>query len=543
MSEQVSFFSRLERRARDADSLLCVGLDPHPELLSEPSAAAAKAFCLRLIGETAEHVCTFKPNSAFFEVFGAAGWTALGEVIAAIPEEIPVILDAKRGDIASTSQAYAQMAFAGLGASAVTVNPYLGFDSIEPFLEKPEHGVFLLCKTSNPGSNDLQIRRDGEEPLFLHVARLAKDWNTRDNLGLVVGATDPGALASVRDVAPGLWILAPGVGSQGGDLAAALRAGLRADGMGMVIPISRSIVMTKSPAREAARYRDAIREQQRDAGPTVTGSRRSATPDANRALESRPPEGKSQASEFPDGVAPGEEFHASEFPGRVAPEGESHALELEDGVAPEAGTSAMPLSPLLGELADDLLMAGCVKFGEFKLKSGERSPIYFDLRLLAGEPALLSRVADAYLPLLERLRFDRLAAVPYAGLPIGTAVSLQSGFPLVYPRKERKDYGTGTVVEGGFESGEIVVLLDDLASTGGSKFEAIEQLTAAGLKVHDIVVLIDRESGARDTLEQSGFGFYAVFALTELLDLWESRALIAKSHLETTRAFVGAKRH
>src|SRR5512135_2476063 len=158
-----SFFSILERRADECSSLLCVGLDPHGSELPEQSARAARDFCIRIIRATAPYAAAFKPNAAFFEVFGAEGWTALKDVIEVAREEseragshIPVILDAKRGDIASTAEAYAQAAFDTLGADCITLSPYLGRDSIEPFIRNHEKGVFLLCKTSNPGSGDLQ---------------------------------------------------------------------------------------------------------------------------------------------------------------------------------------------------------------------------------------------------------------------------------------------------------------------------------------------------------------------------------------------------
>ena len=154
-----TFFSFLEKRVDDCSSLLCVGLDPHVSDLEHPTADAALAFCLNLVKQTAPYAAAFKPNAAFFEVFGAKGWTVLKQVIAAIQEEsdrlgsmIPVILDAKRGDIASTAEAYAQSAFGKLGAHCITLSPYLGKDSIDPFLTNQEKGVFLLCKTSNPGA-------------------------------------------------------------------------------------------------------------------------------------------------------------------------------------------------------------------------------------------------------------------------------------------------------------------------------------------------------------------------------------------------------
>ena len=176
---------------------------------------------------------------------------------------IPVVLDAKRGDIASTAEAYAKSAFETLGAHCITLSPYLGKDSIDPFLNYPERGVFLLCKTSNAGSGDLQdliLAKVSEPsqglPLYEHVARLAQTWNTDNNIGLVVGATHIDALKRVRAAAPDLWFLAPGVGAQGGELASALRAGLRRDGRGMLIPISRGISRAKNPKSAAAEIRD-----------------------------------------------------------------------------------------------------------------------------------------------------------------------------------------------------------------------------------------------------------------------------------------------
>jgi len=257
-----TFFNILEKRVDDASSLLCVGLDPHLSMLPEASAEAALEFCLGIVNATSAYASAFKPNAAFFEFFGAEGWNALSQLITAIKAEgIPIILDTKRGDIASTADAYAKSAFDHLGADCITLNPYLGKDSIDPFIGNPEKGAFLLCKTSNPGSDDLQnlivktyqVSETSEvyAPLYVRVAELAQSWNTNDNIGLVVGATQPEALANVRAAAPDLWFLSPGVGAQGGDLATALKAGLRADGKGMLINVSRSIARAESPGQAA----------------------------------------------------------------------------------------------------------------------------------------------------------------------------------------------------------------------------------------------------------------------------------------------------
>lgn len=471
---EMSFFDLLEMRAREVGSLLCVGLDPAPADLPAPSAAAALDFCRRLIEATADVALAYKPNVAFFEAYGAAGWAALKEVVAAVPQGTPVILDAKRGDIASTAEAYARAAFEELGVHALTASPYLGYDSLHPFLADARRGVFLLCKTSNPGSLDLQeLPLAGEgRPMRLYekVALLAQEWNERRNLGLVVGATHPEALSRIRAITPEMWILAPGVGAQGGDLGVALQAGLRADGLGMLVPVSRAISRAADPRRAAIELVEKMRQV-------------------------------------------------------------SHSV-----LATPAARTAQPAFD--DQLADALLEAGCVRFGQFTLKSGKVSPIYVDLRQLVSRPALLAQVGRAYLTLLEGLSFDRLAALPYAALPIATAVGLQSGWPMIYPRKEVKTYGTRAEIEGEFKPGETVAVIDDLATTGASKFEAIEKLTSAGLTVHDVVVLIDRQSGAAEALAEAGLRLHAVFTLTELLNHWHRTGRIGQTEVQNVLEFL-----
>lgn len=189
-------------------------------------------------------------------------------------------------------------------------------------------------------------------------------------------------------------------------------------------------------------------------------------------------------------------------------------------------------------LADGLLNAGCIKFGNFTLKSGLSSPIYIDLRRIISFPKLLAQIGEAYLPLLRNLTFDRLAGLPYAAIPIATAVSLQGEYPMIYPRKEVKTYGTKAEIEGEFHAGETALVIDDLATTGGSKFEAIEKLTAVGLVVKDIVVLVDRQSGAKESLEQAGYSMHAVLTITQLLDYWDETGKVEKDKLKETREFL-----
>lgn len=196
------------------------------------------------------------------------------------------------------------------------------------------------------------------------------------------------------------------------------------------------------------------------------------------------------------------------------------------------------MNNIVAQLADALLEAGCIKFGKFTLKSGLMSPIYIDLRQVISYPKMLKQIGAAYLPILKKLEFKRIAGLPYAAIPITTAISLQGGYPMIYPRKEVKQYGTKAEIEGEYKPGEAVVVIDDLATTGGSKFEAIEKLTGAGLIVKDVVVLIDRQSGAKEALEQAGFCLHAVLTITGLLDHWEKLGKIPKEKIVETRQFL-----
>jgi len=197
-----------------------------------------------------------------------------------------------------------------------------------------------------------------------------------------------------------------------------------------------------------------------------------------------------------------------------------------------------PLDSHLTSLADELLQAGCVKFGSFTLKSGLQSPIYIDLRQIITYPKLLSEIAQAYLPILSTLHFKRIAGLPYAAIPIATAISLAGDYSMIYPRKEVKTYGTKADIEGEYHAGETVLVIDDLATTGGSKFEAIEKLTGAGLVVKDVVVLVDRQSGAKESLEQAGYSMHGLLTIGQLLEYWEGNGNVDKSKIEETRNFL-----
>ena len=206
-------------------------------------------------------------------------------------------------------------------------------------------------------------------------------------------------------------------------------------------------------------------------------------------------------------------------------------------------TSQTPITNTeLSNIADGLLSAGCIKFGEFTLKSGLTSPIYIDLRQIITYPKLLEQIGAAYLPILSTLQFSRIAGLPYAAIPIATAISLAGNYPMIYPRKEVKTYGTKAEIEGEYHAGETVVVIDDLATTGGSKFEAIEKLTGVGLVVKDVVVLVDRQSGAKESLEQAGYSMHAALTISQLLEYWEQTGKVGKDKIEATREFLKTNR-
>ncbi len=478
-----SFVDRLNEAITRNDSLLCVGLDPEvgkfpADFVSDaPTVERVKAFCLDIVAQTADLVCCYKPNSAFFEQYGAEGWDALREAIAAChAADVPVLLDAKRGDIGSTAKAYARAVFEVLDADAVTVSPYLGKDSVAPFLAYPGKAVFALCFTSNPSAAEVQ--QHGAPPLFERIAVQAQAWGDATQLGFVVGATQPEALAAVRTLAPDRWILAPGVGAQGGDLAIALSAGLDAQGSGVIVPVSRAILYAEDPRAAAKQLRDDMNQQR---------------------------------SKFVNGLNGFER------------------ITEKKSVSSVKSVDTLILS---------LYEAGCVKFGEFTLASGKTSPIYVDLRRVISFPEVFRRVVAAYAEVVSGLTFDHIAAVPYAALPAAAAVALQLGRPMLYPRKEVKAHGTGQAIEGVFEAGQTAVAIEDVITTGGSIVTAIQTMQDAGLKVQDVVVLVDREQGGGALLAEKELRLHAVVTISQILETLRAERCISDTMYEAVKRYL-----
>ena len=257
----MKFIDKLLNTSRKNESWLCIGLDPDPELM--PGVDVLQ-FNKAIIEATCDLVCAYKPNLAFYEALGTEGFAILEKTVKYIPGDIPVIGDAKRGDIGNTARAYARALFSVLGFDAATVNPYLGFDSIEPFTSYQDKGVFILCRTSNRGATDFQNLHTDGIPLYEAVAQKAKEWNIYGNIGLVVGATYPEELKKVRSICPEMPLLIPGIGAQGGDLASAVGCGVDAQGEKAIINVSRQVLYASKEedfAQAARNMAEKIRKQ------------------------------------------------------------------------------------------------------------------------------------------------------------------------------------------------------------------------------------------------------------------------------------------
>lgn len=505
--EPLPFFDALKRRADEVDSLLCVGIDPHSKQLPEPTAAAAERHSMDLIAATKDFAACYKPNSAFFEVFGEEGIRALKRVVKAAKETgAPVLLDAKRGDIGTTSDAYAASAFDDIGADAITLSPYMGWDSLAPFVDPDKgygasKGAFVLCKTSNPSSGDVQTLMVNGSRVFERIAALTtpgKDWNRYSNVGLVVGSTDIKAMEAVRHMNSSAWLLAPGVGAQGGDLDACCRAGITSDGYGLLLPISRGISASANPAGAAKSFRDAInviRKEKKEAHVTGTGS------------------------------------------GAVS------------------GVSC--LQPFQRNFIDLALELNVLRFGKFTLKSGRSSPYFFNAGLFSTGRAQ-AQLCSSYAARVSasRLDFDVVFGPAYKGIALAAGVAaalyaehgIDVGF--AYNRKEAKDHGEGGLLVGADVSGKRCLLVDDVISAGTAIREAKAILDSAGATLAGVVVALDRQertgkdgelselSAVQSVQAEFGVPVLSIVGLDGLLAYLEGKGANALAeHTEAVRSY------
>lgn len=466
----MKFFDGVEKRINETGSMLCVGLDPRQEDMTDDELDMLRYdptlglfyHGSRLFEATSKIACCWKVNAAFYEAWGSAGWLALERLIPILSGVAPVLLDGKRGDIGSTAMSYAKSAVK-LGVQAVTASPYLGRDSIKPFID---HGldVFMLVRTSNSSAADVQDV-PASFPTWKRVMDDAMSWSASSNLGFVVGANEISTLRKVREQAPDRWILSPGVGAQGARIDDVVKAGVAK----LIIPVSRGISNSEDPAAAAEKFAVEIARS-----------------------------------------------HAS------------------------VQVSLQRSQTLKESVANSLFDSGCVKFGQFKLKSGIASPVYLDLRRLVSHPDLLAQVAELYAQKLINKNFDVLAALPYAALPIGTAISLSMNRPMIYPRREQKNYGTCALIEGDYAKNSRAIVVDDLITKGDSKLEVINLLEKEGIVVNDVCVLIDREGGGREVIESQGKNLISVFKFCELLDIWLGSGRITPGqHSAVTEFLVG----
>jgi len=524
----VHFFQKLSTRVEKSSSLLCIGLDPHVGQLPEPTPEAAYDFCIHIITQTHEFAAVYKPNSAFFERFGAPGLDALRRVIEAIPTDIPVLLDCKRGDIDTTAQAYAVAAYDAMGADAVTLSPYMGWDSVKPFVSGDDYshkGAFILCKTSNKSSNDLQMDnlRSNDECVYEKVARLCESWNSSSSsstsctgtaganasnvgsnpppppppppppraypcVGVVAGATDLAALQRIRRVSPEVWILCPGVGAQGGEADKVCAVGLRGDGSGLLVSVSRGISKAADMAAEARRLRDAI-----------------------NALR------------------------------------EEKLQQAHHQTATTTTTSSSSLlQPYQREFIDFAIAQKVLQFGEFKLKSGRLSPYFFNAGLFCSGSSL-NTLARSYAQSIREsgVAFDVLFGPAYKGIPLVTAIGMAWSLmfnedkDIAYNRKEAKDHGEGGLLVGAPVKGRRVLIVDDVITAGTAIRESVHMLRAREeAHIAAVAVCLDRQERASDTVASSaiqqveaelGFPVLSVVRLKHLIHYVKTAAAEAST--------------
>ena len=459
----MGFFIQLTDAIAARQSLLVTGLDPNPEMLQNWAArrglggrsflSQARHWIKAVIEATAPHVCAYKPSLGFYQALGPVGLELLLEVRDLVPRELPLIIDSKHGDLNSSS-ALAHYLFKELGADAVTLSPLAGQDIAAPFLLYPGKAVVMTCHSSNQAARVIQHYPNEQEPLYLRIVRETQLWATPEQLLLEVGTSDPAILARVRQQAPERFLILRSLWGEEEKLEAMLQAGLTRSGDGLLLPLPQNLLVEDDIAERAAALKQQI----------------------------------------------------------------SDSRDLWLNQQERAGSCALWQAPAdtdpMEQLILDLFDIGCLLFGEYVQASGAVFNYYVDLRQIISDPNLFHRVLDAYAGCMAELAFDRIAGIPYGSLPTATGLSLLLHKPLIYPRKEVKAHGARRLIEGDFEEGDRVVVVDDILITGGSVLEGIAKLESSGLQVQDVVVFIDHggdhDRQARERLAAAGYRCHAV---------------------------------
>ncbi len=493
----MNFSHKLDAAIARNQSLLCVGLEPNPEVMptrysknpkTDDSVANLYEWMQFIIETTNEFVCAYKPTLGFYTALGAPGLELLSQVLAAIPKHIPIILDAKHSDL-NSSTVMAQTAFEQWQVDAITLNPYVGQDLVARFLMYADKAVFMHCHTANATANSLQEYPSRETPLYLQTVKECRTWGTFEQLGLEVGASTPEALARVRAIAPerlilarSVWANSPNAHSQdilpepNLNLEKILEVGFNANGENLIIAVSQDILASTDPTI-------AMRSlcQQIDLAKTAITTQRPTCP-----------------VWFPD-------------------------VCLLD---------KHPHFDLILQLYD----IGCIMFGEYVQASGAVFPYYIDLRKIISNPQVFDKVLSAYAEILKPLNFDRIAGIPYGSLPTATGLSLRLNYPMIFPRKEVKAHGARRLIEGNFNVGETIVVVDDILISGKSAMEGAEKIKSCGLNVQDIVVFIDHEQGVKDRLAACGYRSHSVLGISEITNTLYESGRLTLSGLEALRS-------
>ena len=490
----MGFFVQLTEAIAERQSLLMTGLDPNPEMLQSWALrhgmgdrsflSQARHWIKAVVEATSPHVCAIKASLGFYQALGPLGLELLLEVRDLVPRDLPLIIDAKHGDL-NSSTALAHYLFRDLGVDAVSLSPLAGQDIAAPFLLYADKAVVITCRSSNPAAKRIQYHPSETDPLFLQIVRESQLWGTPDQLLLEVGTSDPAVLAQVRQAAPERVLMLRSIWSEEERLDGLLEAGLNQAADGLLLPLPQNLLVEDDLSEQAAALKGLINRRRQ------------------RWLEQQPTGGTDRC-----------------------------AVWLADRTTTEQNAT----DPL-AELIVDLFDIGCLLFGDYVQASGAVFNYYIDLRQIISDPNLFHRVLHSYSGLLEQLAFDRIAGIPYGSLPTATGLSLSLHKPLIYPRKEVKAHGARRLIEGDFNEGDQVVVVDDILITGGSVLEGIAKLESSGLVVKDVVVFIDhggqRDRRARDRLEALGYRVHAVLDIERI-----TQALLAAGRLTPEQAAV-----